>query len=56
MTEERAERQSSIEVTCNAKREYAFKVKLYFDEAVRQTEEVVKVVKHTMDNLRETFK
>ena len=56
MTEERAERQSSVKVSRNAKGECAYEIKIYFDEEVRQTEEVVKVVKRTMDNLRETFK
>ena len=56
MTEERSEKQSSIEVTCNAKGEHAFKVKFYFNEEVTVADEVVKLTKYTMDLLKTTFK
>ena len=56
MTEERAERQSSIKVSCNAKREYAFEVKIYFDESIRDTNNVIEKIEDAMNLLKVTFK
>ena len=56
MTEERAERQSSIKISRNGKGEYSYEIKIYFDEAVRQTGEVVEVIEDTMNLLKVTFK
>ena len=49
------ERQSSVAVDQNAKGQYSFKVKIYYDDDVRSGEEVVKAVKNIYDALQGTF-
>jgi hypothetical protein len=49
------EKQSSIEVTRNAKGDYAFKVKTYYNEEERSGMEVVDYNKMLMNKLWEEF-
>ena len=53
--EHSTEQQDSIEITCNAKGEYAWKVKAYDDDSVRlnkKIEESIEVVRTRINALR----
>jgi hypothetical protein len=50
------EKQSSIEVSQNAKGEYAFKVKIYFDSDATNPKAINKVIQETMNDLDRKFK
>lgn len=49
------ERSSSVEVSRNAKKEFSFKVKIYFDEEKRKPEDVLKKIEQTYKLLEKTF-
>jgi hypothetical protein len=50
------EKQSSIEVSRNAKGDYAFKVKLYFNEEETAGKLINDRIQHIMIDLKERFK
>jgi len=52
---ERNEKQSSIEVSRNAKGEYSFKVKIYYDDGVKKSNDVVDEIERIMKNLKTRF-
>ena len=54
--EELVERQSSIEVSRNAKNEYSFKAKIYYDEEKRTPTDVIDSLKGVYDYLLKNFK
>lgn len=49
------EKQSSIEVDRNAKGEYSFHVKIYFDEEKRTPNDVINVIKRAYADLISNF-
>jgi hypothetical protein len=56
MAEEvRSEKQSSIEVSENAKRQFAFKVKLYYDEEETTSKAVVDETGNIIEMLHNKF-
>ena len=59
MTEEDSaevnERQSSIEVSQNAKGDHAYKVKQYYDSKITEGIQVVEEIKKIYDKLHSTF-
>jgi len=56
MEEKQFEKQSSVKVTRNAKGEYSFEIKIYYDNERKPKEDVVNYLKETMDLLRSHFK
>ena len=54
--QETYEKQSSIEVSQNAKGEYAFKVKIYFDSDATNPKAINKIIQDTMNDLDRKFK
>jgi len=56
MAEEiKTEKQSSIEINRNAKNEYSWKIKIYYDEEKRDWTSVVTVISDINRNLKERF-
>ena len=51
-----SEKQSSIEVSENAKKQFSFKVKFYFDETEVDSVEVIKGVERAYAELHKRFK
>jgi len=49
------DKQSSTEVSCNAKGEYSFKVKIYYDSAETSATDVNIMVQETMKDLKGRF-
>jgi hypothetical protein len=54
-TEELHDKQSSIEVDRNGKGEYAFHVKIYFNEEERTTADVIQEIRNAYANLISQF-
>ncbi len=55
MEEKQFEKQSSIKVARNAKGDYTFEVKTYYNELLRESADVVKENKDIMEILLEKF-
>ncbi len=56
MAEEiKTEKQSSIEINRNAKNEYSWKIKIYYDEEKRDWTSVVTIISDINRNLKERF-
>ena len=53
---EKTEKASSIEVSRNAKGEYAFKVKIYYDTDDVKVTNVISVIETAMNDLKSRFK
>jgi len=49
------DKQDSTEVSCNAKGEYAFKVKIYYNNADTSAIDVNSKVQETMKDLKDRF-
>ena len=50
-----SDKQSSIEVSENAKGQFTFKAKCYFNEEITTKEEIVQYLRDTFDRLHKMF-